>query len=254
MIAVALGTVVLGGVAFELFWLAAALAVLWEWQRLIGTTGGIGRLTVGALALGVATGLASRGDLGSAVLVVVAGAALAAALGGAGLRVMAAGGALYAGALVLAVVTLRASEPGGLEVILWLFAVVWGTDIFAYFGGRLVGGPKLWPRLSPKKTWAGFLIGIGAGAMLGVAVAWGQPGHGALLVVGLVAGALAQGGDLFESSLKRHYGVKDASHLIPGHGGVMDRLDGFLVAAVFACGLGVARAGIASAGWGLLTW
>ena len=244
-----------GGVAFVVFWLAAALAVLWEWQRLIGTAGGMGRLAVGALALVVATGLASHGDLGWAVVVVVAGAAAASALGGAGLRVMAAGGTLYAGRAR----SRRRHAQGlgarrGLDAILWLFAVVWGTDVFAYFGGRIVGGPKLWPRLSPKKTWAGFLIGIGAGALLGVAVAWRQSGHGTLLAVGLVAGALAQGGDLFESSLKRHYGVKDASHLIPGHGGVMDRLDGFLVAAVFACCLGVARAGVASAGWGVLAW
>ena len=172
----------------------------------------------------------------------------------AGSRLAAGFGPVYAGTLVLPVLVLRASVPDGLQAILWLFAVVWGTDIMAYFGGRLVGGPKLWPRMSPSKTWSGFGIGIGAGALAGLAVAPDPSPRGSILFVGLAIGAVAQAGDLFESAVKRRYGVKDASHLIPGHGGVMDRLDGFIAAAVVAGCFGVARAGLDAAGAGLFRW
>ena len=113
--------------------------------------------------------------------------------------------------------------------------LVWGTDIFAYFGGRMIGGPKLWPRVSAGKTWSGTIIGVLSGALLGLASSISAPARNqracaVLFLVGLVAAALAQVGDLFESSVKRRFGVKDSSQIIPGHGGVMDRLDGFIFA------------------------
>ena len=126
-------------------------------------------------------------------------------------------------------------SPYNLRAILWLFAVVGGTDVMASFGGRLIGGPKLWPRVSAGKTWSGTIVGIVSGALLGLGVAMVAPvapvAAGPLLAVGLVGGAAAQAGDLLESSIKRRFGVKDSSNLIPGHGGVMDRVDGL----VFAC-------------------
>ncbi len=254
MIVAALGTAVLGGGLFVLFWLCAAIAIVWEWQTLIGRAGAGPRFGIGAAALAIAVPLVAHGDGALGAVALVAGLAVTAAVAVAPLRAMAVGGLVYAAALALSVTLLRASEPDGFRAILWLFAVVWGTDIFAYFGGRLIGGAKLWPRLSPSKTWSGFLTGIGAGALLGLAVAPAGSNLPVLLAIGLAAGALAQGGDLFESSLKRRYGVKDASRLIPGHGGVMDRLDGFLVAAVFAALLGAVRAGAGAAGLGLFNW
>ncbi len=177
-----------------------------------------------------------------------------AVIGQSGQRLAMVGGVSYAGTLAVCLPILRQSIPDGLAIILWLFAVVWGTDTMAYFGGRLIGGPKLAPRLSPSKTWSGFLTGVSCGALLGVLIAPSWGGEVRIFFAGLCAGALAQAGDLFESSIKRRYGVKDTGSLIPGHGGVMDRLDGFIAASVFATVVGLLRFGPAAAGSGLLQW
>jgi phosphatidate cytidylyltransferase len=149
-----------------------------------------------------------------------------------------AGGAIYVGAPAALFLWLRAREPGGFELIILLFASIWAADVAAYFAGRLIGGPKLMSWLSPQKTWAGLGAGIVCGTMAAAAAAvafdapvivWGAAGAG-LALVGLM-------GDLFESFLKRRFGVKDASHIIPGHGGVLDRLDGLMAATLFAAGL-----------------
>ena len=145
----------------------------------------------------------------------------------------------------------------GLVVVAMLFAVVWGTDIFAYFGGRLIGGPKLWPAVSAGKTWSGTITGVVSGAALGLAAARAGVGEGLALapmfLTCLAMAAVSQAGDLFESAIKRRYGVKDSSNLIPGHGGVMDRLDGFTFAVIFTAGLGLVRAGSSVAG-GVFFW
>ena len=144
----------------------------------------------------------------------------------------------------------------GLTALFFLFANVWITDIFAYFCGRAIGGPLLWPRVSPKKTWSGAIGGLVGGVAASVAVAYAS-GIGRLGIVGvmaLVLSVLAQAGDLFESAVKRRFGAKDASHLIPGHGGLMDRLDGFLVAALAALLIGMIRQGTAAPARGLLLW
>lgn len=150
--------------------------------------------------------------------------------------------------LVLAVATawMRGGPHDGRALTLWLLVVVWATDSGAFFVGRTLKGPRLWPRLSPKKTWAGALGGLGFAVLAslgmghGVAAAgWtsGPPSFGRLALAGLVLGLLAEAGDLLESAAKRRYGVKDTGHLIPGHGGVLDRLDGFSAATL---GLAVA--------------
>lgn len=164
------------------------------------------------------------------------------------------GGVAYAAALFFSVVSLRSSAEFGLVAILFLFAVVWLTDIAAYFAGRAIGGPKLAPRISPKKTWSGLAGGLvgGVGAGLALLAAFGvQPrlAH-ALVALGLALAAVA--GDLFESAFKRRFAVKDSGHLIPGHGGFMDRLDGFIAAAVLAVGIGLLRDPDAASG--LLRW
>lgn len=257
MIILALGALYQGGFVFVGFWTVAAMAVHWEWQRMTGGPHGPLRLYGGGLALALAGGLMAIGQRDAALLAVVLTAAAFLALIPGPTRLWNAAGIIYAGALLLSVVVLRLSILSGLEAILWLFAIVWGTDIMAYFGGRLIGGPKLWPRVSPSKTWSGFLVGITSGACLGLSVllALGeQVSPLPVLGLGLITGAIAQGGDLFESSIKRRYGVKDSSHLIPGHGGAMDRLDGFITAALFAALFGTLQAGAAAAAHGLFVW
>jgi phosphatidate cytidylyltransferase len=146
---------------------------------------------------------------------------------------------------------LRSSFPFGRWAIGWLFAIVWGTDAAAYFAGRLIGGPKFLPNISPSKTWSGTGVGILAGALIGLgflAVAAHVSQIETLtpnlpvLFFGLVLAAVSQMGDLFESWMKRQFGAKDSGHFIPGHGGLMDRVDGFVATAVFAVILGALRA------------
>jgi phosphatidate cytidylyltransferase len=234
----------IGGVPFAMFWLAAGLAVLWEWQALIGSARESARFLAGAIGIAIAAAFAPYVALGMAGIALLVAAALTAAIAEKRSRVLAGAGVLYAGALVICVIALRESDAFGLVAVAWLFALVWGTDIMAYFGGRLIGGPKLWPRVSAGKTWSGTLTGVFCGALIGLAVATVGFGHAhirAMFVLGLLLAAASQGGDLAESALKRRFGVKDSGALIPGHGGVMDRLDGFTAACIGAALIGAVR-------------
>ena len=144
-------------------------------------------------------------------------------------------GVPYAGLPALALLWLRSDVGFGLQATLYVLVVVWAMDIFALFGGRSIGGPKLWPRVSPNKTWAGLLSGAAASTIAGAAFAKGVGGPvAALAATGLVLGLVSQAGDLAESALKRSYGVKDSSGLIPGHGGFLDRVDGVVAASIGA--------------------
>lgn len=257
LIPVAIGTAWLGGWPFALFWLVAAIAVLWEWNRLILPE------NAPALFIGEALSLAAAVLLmryfvnpGFALIALGIGTGIALSLSPQGRSRWAIGGLIYAAAVVAGPVILRDEAAFGFVAILWLFAVVWGTDVAAYFAGRTIGGPKLWPALSPKKTWSGFLGGVTAAVLLGLAIAYlgGIRISFGLAAVSLVASVVSQGGDLFESFVKRRFEVKDAGSLIPGHGGVMDRLDGFLVAAIFAALVGLARGGLQNPASGLLVW
>ena len=261
MIAAALSTLWLGGDIFILFWLGCALALHWEWQSIIDAPQFKARFFGGAAFIVLSVGVLREGLIEGALASVLIGAVAMAWLGGPGKRIWTGGGLLYAASVVISVTVLRVlSRIDGVEAILWLFAVVWGTDIMAYFGGRLIGGPKLWPRLSPSKTWAGFLVGVSSGGVLGVLCLALWPGaehasYGPLYVLGVIAGVIAQAGDFFESGVKRHFGAKDSSHLIPGHGGFMDRLDGFIAAAAFAALVGwIKSAGPGFVAIGLLRW
>ena len=257
LVIVALATTRKGGNLFVLFWLAASVAILWEWQRLIGGTMLFARVGLGGIVLAVAALYAARPDPMLALLVVFVGAGLMASLAGSGKRLWAGGGMLYASLLLVAVASLRESFPFGARSIIWLFATVWATDCFAYFGGRLIGGPKLWPRISPSKTWSGTLTGVLAGGLIGGYVALrGLPepwAVGPILALSFATAALSQAGDALESGIKRHFQVKDSSRLIPGHGGVMDRLDGFIAAAIFAFAVGLIR-NVPSIAGGLFYW
>lgn len=256
MAPVAIGAAYLGGWAFALFWGLAAIAVLWEWTTLVSGHGHRVMFASAAGALGIATFVAWL-HRPLAALMMIALAALAIAIFAPRRhRAWVMGGVVYAGLMLLAPVVLRDDPDYGLFAIGLLFAIVWSTDIFAYFAGRTFGGPKLCPAISPKKTWSGAIAGtIGAVlASVGLARYFGLPNWIAIAVVALVLSMVSQVGDLLESSIKRHFGAKDASHLIPGHGGVMDRLDSFWAAAVAACVIGLARDGFDHAARGLLSW
>jgi phosphatidate cytidylyltransferase len=162
----------------------------------------------------------------------------------------------YAGAMALAPIVLRSDAEFGFLAMIFVFAVVWVTDIAAYFVGRAVGGPKLAPRLSPNKTWSGSIGGVAGAVLAAVLVVHfgGVGGMPAAIVVAIALSSVAQIGDLAESAIKRRFGVKDASSLIPGHGGLMDRLDGFVAAAVLACLVGLAHGGMDAPARGLLIW
>lgn len=146
------------------------------------------------------------------------------------------GGALYIGLPCALFLWLRNREPDGLETIVALFAIIWASDIFAYFCGKLIGGPKVAVGLSPNKTWSGIVGGALAGGVAGYACGYlfqaSAELHLAWLAIGLVVGFTGLMGDLFESFLKRRFGVKDASRLIPGHGGVLDRIDSLIAATI----------------------
>ena len=262
MAAAALGSLWLSGQAFLLFWLLAAVFVHWEWQHMVGGRQVLLRTLIGTAALSAAAAFARQSDADLPFVALLAGAAACAACAGPGRRVWAASGIAYAGALIVALCVLRFSNPAIYRhlAILWLFAIVWGTDVMAYFAGRLIGGPKLWPRVSPSKTWSGTLTGIACGALLGVATVklLGQVAAPVnpfpLFLLGAVVAAAAQAGDMAESAMKRHFGVKDSGTMIPGHGGFMDRLDGFTAACVLAACVGAIRFGSNLAANGLFQW
>ena len=257
LMAAALVSVWQGGLVFDLIWLGAALAVGCEWQNLIAAPNPRLRFFLVALGLVVSAYFAGKAWFGTACSL-LGGCGLALALAaGPGRRIWAFGGIVYAGLLLVSAGALHGSAEYGARSIVWLFATVWGTDVFAYFGGRLIGGAKLWPNISPSKTWSGTLTGVLAGAVLGAVTGvygLGDPTRALpVFALGLATAAVSQGGDIFESWVKRYFGTKDSSGLIPGHGGFMDRLDGFIAAAAFAALFGSAR-GLSSIAAGLFDW
>jgi phosphatidate cytidylyltransferase len=252
---IAVGAAWLGTWPFALFWLIAALLVLWEWIHLVAGPGHKLMFSASGSALAVAALVEFRDRPIAAALLIVLGGIAALIFAQRGRRVWVVAGIGYAGMMLLSPLLLRVDPDYGFLAMVLLFAVVWATDIVAYFVGRALGGPLLCPSISPKKTWSG-AVGGAVGAMA-AAVAIGHlfdANRQVFAVLGLVLSVVAQLGDLLESWIKRHFGAKDASHLIPGHGGVMDRLDGFWAAALVACLIGLARGGLHNAALGLLIW
>lgn len=162
----------------------------------------------------------------------------------------------YAGVMLAAPMILRHDIDLGFLAMVLLFAIVWTTDILGYFAGKAIGGPKLMPAISPKKTWSGAFAGTLGAMIVAVLVAslFGSFNGTAIASIALLLSVMAQLGDLLESWIKRHFGAKDASQLIPGHGGVMDRLDGFWAAAFVGCAIGLLRGGFDTPAHGLLVW
>jgi phosphatidate cytidylyltransferase len=245
-----------GGWPFVVFWGLAAAVVLWEWTSLVALADRRVVLMAGFAPLALAGALAGADRLLAGAIVAVMGAMAAAALAPGARRLWVAAGLPYAAAIALAPVALRADTEFGFLAVIFLYAVVWSTDIAAYFVGRAVGGPKLMPTVSPKKTWSGAIGGLTAAIAVAVVTvqAAGLTGWPYIVLVAVALSAVSQAGDLFESSLKRRFGAKDSSHLIPGHGGLMDRLDGFVAAAILAALIGLMRGGVEAPGRGLMMW
>lgn len=242
--ALVLAATLFGGLPFRLLAALIALLIYYEWSTITGINRNttdrfssvFGWVAVGLVALEVAfrsveTATVLLFGFGAAALIVNLIRRKSLWLPG---------GILYAGLSGVSLAALRGGEFNGLITILFIFAIVWSTDILAYFVGRAVGGPKLAPAISPGKTWSGAIGGTIAGIIGGVLVAYlaDMTNLIELAVVAVVLSVGSQIGDLFESWIKRRFGVKDSSHLIPGHGGVMDRVDG-LVAACFLAYLGL---------------
>ncbi|MBI1776360.1 MAG: phosphatidate cytidylyltransferase [Proteobacteria bacterium] len=231
-------SVYFGSPYFELVLALAAVQMAREWARLCcgSAPGRIGMTVVMGLA-GVASLVVARSF---GIVAGIAGALVAAILVyGAGRRSQAAlPGWLAAGTLALAIpcvsfLWIRFDALAGRDLTLWLLAAVWATDIGAYAAGRTIGGPKLWPQVSPRKTWAGLLGGMASAALVSVLAAWWLEQGNIWLAqaAGILLAGVAQLGDLAESALKRHFGVKDSGRLIPGHGGLLDRVDGLIATA-----------------------
>lgn len=252
----ALGSAYIGGWPFVIFWSLAALGIWWEWTWLVAGERSKWVLMAGGSALVISLVLASLGRPAVAVLVVALGSAAAGAVAPAGRRGWAAAGLPYAGAVGIAPIMLRSDSEDGFLAMVFLFAIVWTTDSAAYFCGRMIGGPKLLAQVSPKKTWSGAIGGLAGAIIAAIAVAEvaGLAQVAALAGIGAILSVFAQAGDLFESRLKRTFGAKDSSHLIPGHGGLMDRLDGFVAAAAAAALIGILLGGIEAPAQGLLVW
>ena len=250
----ALGVAIFGGPLFLLFWAVACGGIFWEWSALVGAAPRNAALALGGAGLAGAAISLSLGAPEIALVWVIAGAVAVAIF--ARPSVWSAAGVLYAAALLLPVVVLRGDARLGLVAVLFLFANVWATDVAALYSGRYFGGPKLAPRISPAKTWSGAIGGTLAGIAGGIALlAVMRFEIGAIhFLVAFAVTVTAQLGDLFESWVKRRFSVKDAGGLIPGHGGLMDRLDGFIVAALAAAVFGILRAGPAAPAQGLMQW
>ncbi len=255
---VALGVAWIGGIVFIAFWWIAASIVLWEWQRIVDGERILERVGVGAVCLAASALCALNNWAFAAVATLIAAAAAVGFVARPGRRIWAAVGTLYAGALIVGLGLLEASPIYGLAAVLWLFAIVWGVDVAAFFAGRAIGGPRLWPSVSPGKTWSGAIAGAFAGAALGLLVgvifAPGPVRIDRLLTLGLATAVVSELGDLFESAVKRSFGVKDSSRLIPGHGGLMDRLDSFIAASMFAALVAATHSSGAFIASGLFEW
>jgi phosphatidate cytidylyltransferase len=238
---------------------AASIGLYVEWLMIVGAARERRVAIAGGVALAIAGLCLASGRIEASLVVLALGCAAATWLAPER-RLWAAAGFFYASAAEVASVLVRLDEAWGFVALILILLVVWVTDIGGFFAGRGLGGPKLWPRVSPKKTWAGALGGFAASLVVAagfVVAGFGKAEPlklGPVLLVGAALSVVSQLGDLFESAVKRRFGVKDSSQLIPGHGGLMDRLDGFVAAVVVAAIFGFLRGGVDSVGRSLMVW
>lgn len=256
LVGIALAGWWLGGWVFAVSMAGLAVRVCFEWSRLSAPAAGR-RMAMIVPAFAGLDVLCFHLDPPAAALALLAVAVLLLMAGTLDRgSVWFAAGLVYSCLPMAALVVLR-DAPLGIEAVALVYAVVWTADSVAYFTGRWLGGPRLWPAVSPGKTWSGALGGVTAGALAGVVVGL-VSGIGTLWWLALVAFGFAVVsvlGDLFESGIKRRFGAKDSGGIIPGHGGAMDRVDGMLAVAVVAVIIGwAAGGGLDNVAGGLLLW
>jgi phosphatidate cytidylyltransferase len=246
----------LGGIWFELFMAFLGLLMAHEWTNIVHQRSST-QFALHAAAVLCAAFLPKEIGVAQSIAIIsgiTALGLLANAMRDRDKNVFAFVGVPYVALPVLALVLLRSHSIWGVHAIMWVMLVVWATDTFAYFAGRMFGGPKLAPVLSPKKTWSGLLGGMAGAALLSsIYAGFMLPSWAGLALVAAALAVIAQIGDIFESALKRTYGVKDSGYLIPGHGGVLDRVDGLVAAGIVAAIIGFVRHS-SSLAEGLLLW
>lgn len=251
---VAIAIAYAGGFLWTVLVTLAVIGLYVEWLMIVGLGREMRVVASGVVAL-AAAGVCLVAGWIDASLAVLAVGLIAVVLISPERRNWTATGFFYAGAAQIASVLLRLDSEKGFIALMFVFLIVWVTDIGGFFAGRGIGGPKLWPRVSPKKTWAGAIGGFIASLVVACGfAAFGLGRTGPLLLLSAALSVVSQFGDLFESAVKRRFGVKDSSHIIPGHGGLMDRLDGFVAAVVVAAIFGFLRGGADGVGRGLMIW
>lgn len=241
--------------SFVVLVIASGVIVAWEWGRLVTGNGLDGSALTEAVAVAAVALLLTLGRSDLAALAFLAAVVAIVLLSlSSGRLAWPLGGLFYAVLPAAALVFLRSDISLGAVAVLYLFAVAWTTDTASYAAGRLIGGPKLAPRISPRKTWSGFIAGALTPALVGYffALALEHTSAWRLALVSVALALACQLGDLLESAVKRHFGAKDMSQLIPGHGGLLDRIDGLLIAAILASL--IALRDPASPARGLLIW
>jgi phosphatidate cytidylyltransferase len=239
------------------FWVAlvtlAVVGLYAEWLSVVGAFAPR-PVAAGAAAFAAAGFLLATGRIDRALVVLLVGVGIVMLLVPER-RFWIGTGFAYAAAAEIASVLVRLDQVYGFAALMFVLLIVWVTDTGGYFAGRGLGGPKLWPRVSPKKTWAGAIGGFAASLVVATGFAAFGPGKAApLLLLGAALSIASQLGDLFESAVKRRFGVKDSGQIIPGHGGLLDRLDGFVAAVVLAAIFGFLRDGADGVGRGLMVW
>jgi phosphatidate cytidylyltransferase len=250
----AIGAAYAGGWYWTVLATLGAIGLFVEWLAVTYSARNVPVMVAGVVALVLSAPFLAIGNV-NAALVVLALGLVAVSFRATEPRIWAAAGFLYAAAAQVASVLVRLDQAKGLSALILVLLVVWATDIGGYFAGRAIGGPKLWPRVSPKKTWAGAIGGFVASLLVAIGFSASDLGKTLpLLILAAMLSVAAQFGDLFESAIKRRFGVKDSGHIIPGHGGVMDRLDGFVAAIVLAAIFGVLRGGVDGVGHALMVW
>jgi len=243
-----------GGWLWTVLVTVTAIGLYLEWLAIVGAARPMRVVAPGVVGLALAGCCLAFGQVDASLVPLVLGLA-GVALFSPERRGWTTAGFGYAAAAQVASVLVRLDQFWGFVALILILLVVWVTDIGGYFAGRGIGGPKLWPRVSPRKTWAGAVGGFAASLVVAAGFAvFGLARTGPLLVLGAALSIVSQLGDLFESAVKRRFGVKDSSQIIPGHGGLLDRLDGFVAAVVLAAIFGFLRGGVDGVGRGLMVW
>ena len=244
LVAVALALTYVSPHTFAVLITVFIAAMAWEWGRLVRGKGFDAVFGVQLAATAIASWTTVNGYPGCAIFMVIGGGAavflIRAWSDGVRAAWWSSAGVYYAGFPAVALIWIRGDAAYGWLAILYIFAIVWTTDTTAYVFGRMIGGPKLAPRISPKKTWSGFLGGALCAALVGAifALCMGETSMIKLALLSFALAVASQAGDLGESAMKRIFGTKDTSSLIPGHGGVLDRIDGLILVAFAAALVG----------------